>query len=107
MVLGSRSGTGKMFLIVAIVLLLTFLLNIIADFCKLGTWTDGLQNSWRIVRMVVASCSVACPHSMRSFAKRREWIGGQPGPRETPVRLEVCNLCCKRMESSLMATTKR
>ena len=106
MVLGSRSGTGKMFLIVAIVLLLTFLLNIIADFCKLGTWTDVLQNSWRIVRMVVASCSVACPHSMRSSAKRREWIGGHPEPRVI-VRLELCISCCKRMDSSLIATTKR
>jgi len=96
-----------MFLIVAIVLLFTFLLKVIADFCKLGTYPDWLQKSWRIVQMVVASGSVACPHSMRSSAKRREWIGGQPGPRVTPVKLELCNSCCKVMESSLMATTKR
>ena len=36
MVLGSRSRTGKMSLIYALVVLSTFLLKWIEDFCKLG-----------------------------------------------------------------------
>jgi hypothetical protein len=58
-----------MFLTIACIVVLTFLLNIIADFCKFGTWLDVLQNRWSVVRMVIASCSVAWPHRIRSSTK--------------------------------------
>lgn len=57
--------------------------------------------------MVVASCSVAWPHRIRSSAKSRECMGGQPGPSDTPVRLALDSSCCRVIESSLIATTNR
>jgi len=44
---------------------------------------------------------------MRSSAKRRECIGGQPGPSVTPERLLSSKACWRWTESSFIARTKR
>jgi hypothetical protein len=82
-VLGKRSETGKICLIVVLTLLLIFLLKVIADFCKFGTCPDRLQKS---LRMVETCCAIAWPHGMRSPAKSSERIGGHPGPMRSPAK---------------------
>jgi hypothetical protein len=64
----------------------TFLLKRMADLVRLSTCPELSQKVCRVALIVVASCIVACPHRIRSSAKRKEWIGGQPGPSVTPVR---------------------
>ena len=53
--MGSKSGIGKMSLIRALVVQSTFLLNWIEDFCKLGTYPNMLQKSFKMVLIVMAS----------------------------------------------------
>jgi len=56
---------------------------------------------------VEASAANACPHRIISSAKRREWMGGQPGPKLMPERFLFCSSVCKRIDNSLIAMTKR
>jgi hypothetical protein len=64
----------------------TFLLKRTEDLLQLGVCPEKLQNIRIISFTLVASCVVAFPAMIRSFANVREWSGGHPSPREIPAR---------------------
>ena len=90
-----------------LLLLSTFLLNMIEDLAKLGVWPYKLQKFWRIRWILVASWKVARSQIIKSSAKRSEWILGQLGPNITPWILWASDCCCKVIESPFTAIIKR
>jgi hypothetical protein len=87
------------------------LVNVLTEqnsrFCPIRSLSDALQKSCRIYIILVASCSVACPHTSKSSANSKEWIDGQFGLNLIPAKWLADIASCRAIDGSFIERTNR